>query len=149
MKNENIELLKFIFQNSQMGLKAIHQLLTRVTDSKMISLLENQIDKYFIINQKAEYLLYYLGEEEENIKPRESFMAYMSINIQTIINNSSEHIAQMMLNGSLMGIIDIIKNLKKYQKADRTIIEIMEELKSIEIKNMEDLFTFLKEIDYN
>ena len=43
------------------------------------------------------------------------------VNIQTLTDKSSSHIAEMLMVGSNMGIINAIKNLKKYSDAEQSI----------------------------
>ncbi|MBE3101056.1 MAG: hypothetical protein IMZ47_02155, partial [Firmicutes bacterium] len=45
--------------------------------------------------------------------------------------------------GSNMGVIDEIKNIKKYQGAEREIVDLMEKLLKFEDENIQQLKNFL------
>jgi len=61
-----------------------------------------------------------------------------------LINKTTSHIAEMLLLGSNMGVIDAIKNLKKYKgEAEADIIQLMEQLLAFEENNAKELKLFL------
>lgn len=49
----------------------------------------------------------------------------------------------MLIIGSNMGIIDAIKNLKKYKDAEPSIVKLMEKLLKFEEDNVQQLKQFL------
>jgi len=59
------------------------------------------------------------------------------------MDKSTSHIAEMLIIGSTMGVIDAIKNIRKYQSAEPNIISLMERLLRFEENNIEQLKTFL------
>lgn len=67
----------------------------------------------------------------------------MMINMQTLTDKTSSHIAEMLIIGSNMGVIDAVKNLKKYTGAEKDITNIMEKLLTIEENNVQQLQKFL------
>ena len=67
---------------------------------------------------------------EEGIEARklDKIKAYLMINMQTLTDKTPSHIAEMLIIGSNMGIIDAVKNLKRYKNAEPGIIKLMERL---------------------
>ena len=65
------------------------------------------------------------------------------INIQTLMNKTPSHISEMLITGSTMGVIDAIKNTKKYKDADPNILKLMDDLKIFEERNINQLKSFL------
>ncbi len=65
------------------------------------------------------------------------------INMQTLTDKSTTHIAEMMMIGSTMGIVSAIRNLNDYSNADNNIIKLMETLKAFEEKSYHDLQVFI------
>ena len=65
------------------------------------------------------------------------------INLQTMTDKTNSNIAEMLMIGSNMGIINAIKNLKKYQNAEAEIRNLMEKLLKFEENNVQDLKAFL------
>lgn len=141
--NGNAELLNFIYQNSQMGVDTIKQIIEITEDEQFAKTLKAQFKEYHEVHEAAQDLLNENGFDEKGIGALEKIKAYLMINLQTLMDKSTSHIAEMMIIGSNMGIIDAIKNLKKYKGAERSIINLMEKLKKLEENNMNDLKVYL------
>lgn len=43
----------------------------------------------------------------------------MSISMKTLTDKTPSHISEMLIQGSMMGIIDATKNIKKYSETDK------------------------------
>ena len=65
--NGNSEMLNFVFQNSQMGVDTIKQLLGIVEDEKFKKYLESQFNEYKEINCSAQKALNENGQHEKGI----------------------------------------------------------------------------------
>lgn len=141
--NGNAELLNYIYQNSQMGTETLRQLMDIAEDSEFRSQLQDQFEEYKKINAESKKMLEDRGFDEKGIGSMEKISAYLTINMKTLMNKSSSHIAEMLIQGSNMGIIDAIKNIRKYKEADKDIIKLMEDLLKHEEKNVNDLKSFL------
>lgn len=141
--NGNAEMLNYVYQNSEMGVDTIRQLLDIAEDEKFRKHLETEYEEYEKIHQAAKEMLNKNGYEEKEIGAFGKISAYLMINMKTIVDNSSKKIAEMMLKGSNMGIIEATKKLKEYQGAEKDILNLMERLLKFEEKNTEILKTFL------
>lgn len=141
--NNNAELLNYIYQNSQMGTDTIKQLLNIVEDTEFKNQLKSQYNEYKEIHETARSLLNKNGYDEKGIGAFEKIRSYIMINIQTLKNHSAAHVAEMMIIGSNMGIIDAIKNIKKYKDCEPEILILMEKLKEFEENNVSTLKKFL------
>ncbi|HHX80156.1 MAG TPA: hypothetical protein GX692_03730 [Acholeplasmataceae bacterium] len=141
--NENVELLNFIYQNSEMGVSTIKQLLDIVEAEEFKRLLESQYNEYEEIHIEARKKLNENGYDEKGIGALKKLRTNMMINMQTLTDKTASHIAEMLIVGSNMGIINAIKNLKKYQNADSGIRKLMERLLKLEEDNVQELKEFL------
>lgn len=141
--NGNAELLNFIYQNSQMGVDTINQLIDIVEDKEFIKHLEFQYREYKEIHSAAKSMLNKNGYDEKGIGAFEKVRTYLMINIQTLTDKSSSHIAEMLIIGSNMGVINAVKNIKKYNGAEKDIISLMERLLRFEENNIQQLKKFL------
>lgn len=141
--NGNAELLNFVYQNSQMGVDTIKQLLDITDDDGLKSHLRAQLSGYEDIHFKAQKMLNANGFDEKGISAFDKVKTYMMVNFQTLTDRSSSHIAEMLIIGGCMGIVDAIKNTRKYSNAEHDIIMLMEELKRFEEDNSEKLKAFL------
>lgn len=141
--NGNAELLNFIYQNAQMGVDTIHQLIGITEDEEFKKLLKSQFNEYEQIYATAKSLLNSNGYDEKGIGALEKMRTYLMINMQTLTNKTPSHISEMLIIGSNMGVIDAIKNIKKYQGAEQEIIKLMEKLLEFEENNIQELKKFL------
>ncbi|NLI59811.1 MAG: hypothetical protein GX375_00070 [Clostridiales bacterium] len=141
--NGNAELLNFIYQNSEMGVNTISQLIDIVQDEDFKKHLESQLDEYKEIHAAARSLLNKNGYDEKGIGAFEKIRTYLMINMQTLTDKSPSHVSEMLIIGSNMGVIDAVKNLKKYKEAEPDIIQLMEKLLRFEENNVQQLKKFL------
>lgn len=141
--NGNAELLNFIYQNSQMGVESLEKLISVSDDDKFKQVLQSQLQEYKLINNEAMRKLNENGYDEKGLGAFTKIQSYIMINIQTIMDKSSSHLSEMLITGSTMGVIDAIKNIKKYNDAEQTILKLMDDLKQFEENNIEQLKQFL------
>lgn len=141
--NGNAELLNFVYQNSQMGVDTIGQLIDITEDKEFREHLKKQKADYEEFHEKARDMLNQNGFDEKGISLFEKIKTYLMINFQTLTDKSTPHIAQMLIIGSNMGVTEAIKDLNKYKEAEKDIIKLMERLKDYEEKNIEKLKEFL------
>jgi hypothetical protein len=141
--NGNAELLNFIYQNSQMGVDTLKQLTGIVADAEFKKHLEAQYNGYKKIHTTAKKLLNTNGYDEKGLSSLEKVKTYMMINMQTLTDKTSSHISEMLIIGSNMGVIDALKNLKKYTGAEKDITGLMEKLLEFEENNIQQLKKFL------
>jgi len=141
--NGNAELLNFIYQNSQMGVETIDKLKEIAEDEAFKQQLESQFNEYRNIHYAAKQMLNKNGYDEKGISAFEKVRTYLMLNMQTLTNKSTPHIAEMMIIGSNMGVIDAIKNLRNYDGVEADIQGLMERLLKFEEDNIHKLKAFL------
>lgn len=141
--NGNSELLNFVYQNAEMGTRSIDKLLDIVEDQEFRRHLEAQKKEYSTFEREAGNLLERSGCDEKGLTAFEKLRTYLMIDMQTLTDRSSSHVAEMMMVGSNMGVINGVKNLKKYPQADRETRELMERLVRSEENNVQQLKKFL------
>lgn len=141
--NNDVKLLNFIYQNSQMGVETIEQLEKIVEDKKFKGYLKEKYEGYCKIHKDAKEKLNSHGYDEKGISSFEKIRTYLMINMQTLTDRSTSHIAEMMMIGSTMGIVNAIRNLADYNNAKKDNLDLMETLKVFEEKSYDDLKKFI------
>ena len=111
------ELLNFIYQNSQMGVDTIRQLIGVVEDKDLKEHLKTQFQGYEEFHQAAKELLNEHGYDEKGLGTFEKVRTYLMVNLQTMTDASTSHIAKMLIQGSSMGITEAVKKLHQYDEA--------------------------------
>lgn len=141
--NGNAELLNFVYQNAQMGVNTMKQILDRVEEGCLKEHLRKQLTEYEDFQQETRKKLNENGFDEKGIGAFDRLKTYLMINMQTMMDAGEEHIAKMLITGSNMGIVEATQNIKRYQNAEKEIIKLMERLLHMEEKNVEELKKYL------
>lgn len=141
--NGNAELLNFVYQNAEMGVNTMKQIIDLVEEDGMKRHLQNQLVTYEDYQQEARKLLNENGYDEKGISALDRLKTYLMINMQTMTDSSPSHIAKMLIIGSTMGIVEATQNLKKYEHADKSAVKLMEQLLKAEEKNVQELKNYL------
>lgn len=141
--NGNAELLNFVYQNAEMGVNTMKQIIDRVEDGPLKDHLRKQLTGYEDFQQEARKMLNTNGYDEKGISAFEKIKTYLMINMQTMTDISQSHIAKMLIIGSTMGITEGIQDLRKYQDQEKGILKLLERLMDFEEKNVEALKEFL------
>lgn len=139
------EILAKIYKNMKMGVESVSKLMPKVSDSELKAKLTEQLSGYDSFASKAKVALCQLGEEAKEETPMTKFWASMGIAMNTIIDTSSSHIAEMMIEGSTMGITDTTKLLNEYKGKGECegAIKLAEEIIKFEQNNIEIMKKYL------
>lgn len=141
--DENIEMLNYIYQNAEMGKTSIEQILKEVEDLEFRDVLKEQLKDYEYVMDKSDSLLHDEGKLPKGIDAMPKIMSYIKIKMDTLKDDTSSHIAEMMMQGSNMGITEITKNLNKYENVDDEVKDLASRLLKIEQDNVEKLKPYL------
>lgn len=141
--NGNAELLNYIYQNSEMGVNTVNQMLEITQDASFRQHLEKQRERYQSINEEAQSMLEKLHLDEKGLSKSSQIKTHMMVSMQTMTDHSTPHLAEMMLLGSNMGVIDALKNIRKYAQADAEVLTLMKQLLHFEEECVERLKPFI------
>ena len=142
--NGNAELLNFVYQNSQMGIETLPKLLETVEGGEELKThMKKQLEGYEKFHEEAKNMLNENGYDEKGIGAFEKLRTYLMMNLQTLTDKTASHIAEMLFIGSNMGIVDAIKNTRKYQGAEKQILNLMDQLRIFEEENARKLKAFI------
>jgi len=141
--NATAELLNFVYQNSQMGAETLQRLIRTTEDEELKEHLRSQCGEYEKIHAAAREKLNDNGYDEKGIGAFEKLRTYLMLNMETLTDKSASHIAEMLIIGSNMGVINAVKNLRRYGDADADARKLMEKLQKHEEQNIDELKRFL------
>lgn len=139
----NEEFLNYIYQNAEMGKNTISQLIGITKDETFKGALESQLREYNQIYDAADSKMKQISQTPKSIGTIPKVSTYLTINMKTMTNKSPAHIAEMMIQGSTMGIIDVTKRIKEYNNAGNDVKELANRLLKFEQKNVEQMKKFL------
>ena len=72
---------------------------------------------------------------------------WTSIKMTTIFDNSTRHLAEMLLLGTVMGTLQCYKDMCDYNKTDKELLELCGKLLLIEEKHFNFLKLFLRDLN--
>ena len=98
------EALAEIYRNAQLALVSISDILPAVEDETIKNELHSQHEEYERFSAKAAVLARDMGLELKEPNPMKKAMMWGSIKMNTMTDNSRSHIAEMMVQGTVMGI---------------------------------------------
>ena len=139
----NVEIAKSVFKNSQMGVEAISTLVKIVKDDKMLEELYSELGEYKRINGRAHDTLLELGQQPESINPAVKASSDISVKMNTLIDKTPSHVAEMMMQGNMMGVIKCTKIIKAHPKASKECLALANDLLKHEESNITELKKFL------
>ena len=127
----------------KMGMDSISNVLESVKDDNFKKILLEQYNKYNEILNKVDKKLQTFDKVPKDLPAMQKDMGFIEVKMNTTSDNSISHIAEMMLQGTNMGIIKGIKLLHNNPDMDKTIQNILNEFVDYQEKCMETLKEYL------
>ena len=124
------EVLAEIHRNCALALQSISDILPETEDTDIRETLIKQHDEYEKFDAKATLLAKEKNIELKNPGPIKKAMMWSSIKMNTMTDNSRAHIAEMMTQGTVMGITALKSTLSDMsdEEADEDIKALAKEL---------------------
>lgn len=143
ISNEEINVLNETCRNTKMALDAINTVLNKVYDEDLAYDLNCQANKYRELERKVQRKM-----TEEGVRPKESSriekaMLWSAIQANTMLNTSTSHVAEMVIQGNTRGITELMKATHNNKIKGSYANELANELMDFEEKNIEKLKSYL------
>ena len=122
------EVLAEIYRNCQLALQSISNILPETDDEEMKKELQREHEGYEKISAKACMIA-----KDKNIELKEpnqfkKMMMWGSIKMNTMTDNSRSHIAEMMVQGTVMGITALRSTAGELMDGDERIVSLLNEM---------------------
>lgn len=143
MKQDDVVILREIQKNTQMAMTAIDTLLDKTTDDEFTMRLSKQSLGYAKIHNDAVEKL--VDGERGTYRSNQiaDIMLRGSVHMGTLMNISTSHLAEMMIQGSNRGLTNMYKAIKHNALAQDMSVELARELMDFEEKSIEQLREYL------
>ena len=146
MEKEELELVNRIYQDATVGMLAIDKVLKKTEDESMKKLFKKQYDMYDKFSNKCELFVLNRDQEvKENgffKKLKQTTMLYMSL----WADKSARHIVELMITGTVMGIVDTIKAEKDLKTKNEELNAMVAEFKKMQEEFYEKLKKLLSKV---
>ena len=107
---DNKELLISMFQNTSTAMQSINDLIKKTDDKRFKDLLNAQYSRYDKFQAKIEKLAHKDGVELKDNNWFEKAKLWSSVQMSTLTDDSTRHLAELMLVGTVMGTLTCYKN---------------------------------------
>lgn len=123
------EVLAEIYRNAQLALQSISNILPQVDDEEIRTELLAQHEVYEQFSAKAAVLAKDKGIELKEPNPFKKAMMWGSIKMNTLTDNSRAHIADMMVQGTVMGNTSLRTSASEFEPdGDEEIYALLDEM---------------------
>ena len=143
--NAQCEIATKLYKNMKMGSDSVAKLLDKIADGQFKSAMMKQLNGYESFAAKAKMYLADHGKEAKEESPMTKFWATVGMKMNTLMDSSVSHIAEMMIEGSTMGITDTTKIINEYESNPecRDAVALARDIVRFEQSNIETLKKFL------
>lgn len=140
---QNSNFLNELYRNTGMGINAINTLVTKTDDDNLKKDLETQLHQFRAIEVDVENEIEQRGIQTEPVSKAGKAGLWSSIKMNMMIDKTPSHIAQMMIEGANMGIIDLTRALHENSMADAQIKSIASRLLEVEKQSADTMKAYL------
>lgn len=144
MKDENeINVLDELSKGACMGMDAIHFIMDKVEDKELKKELDTQYEKYRKIHDKI-CKLYpeYSDKDPHETSAMNKVMTWYGIEMKTFMDNSTSKIAELLMQGTNMGIIEG-RRLMNHKSTDENVNSLVKAYVDMQEEAVENLKKFL------
>lgn len=142
-ENINAKALNDVYKNAHIALQSISDILPSAEDEELRKELNEQYEGYEkIVGEISLYMA------EKNIEPKDINMLkkaamWSSIKMKTMVDNSRNNIADMMIKGTVTGINELTAMKNESANFDPEVTEFIEKLLKLENDYQENLKKYL------
>lgn len=137
--NNELQLLNRMFQDATIGMLSIDKVLKKLNDEELKKIFKAQFDAYQRIADRCDIIA--LGRDKEVKengkfkKIKQTAMIYISL----WMDKTPRHIVEMMINGTVMGIVDTIKAEKDLPPKSEEVKTLLTDFKKMQNEFYEKL----------
>jgi len=118
------ELLQTVYKNVKMGSDAVTAIIEKTKDANLRRELTSQLESYYGFSISAKNKLTEMHVEAKEPSMISKMPAEFSIKMSTMMDSSDSKIAELMIDGYNMGIVDLQKSINA-AKADGAPEDVM------------------------
>ena len=143
MKAQELTIYREIQKNTEKSITAINTISDKIYDDQLAMQVSRQSIKYTEIHNAALDQILKAKAQPYHSNHLSDFMLKTVIHYNTLLNTSTEHIAEMMIKGSNNGILEMNKVLNHNKEVGDKSIALARQLIDFETKNIERLQKYL------
>ncbi|MBQ7872698.1 MAG: hypothetical protein IJ360_01850 [Clostridia bacterium] len=144
-KSKDSELLQDIYSNVKMGSESIINLLPKVNDTALKSMMTTQLDTYEKYAKRVRDQLTAQGITPKEPNPISKISSKIGMEMKSLQDSTTSHMAEMMVQGSTMDVTDLLQKVSAYEKLPecKNSVSLAKEIVAFEERNIEKMKDFL------
>ena len=131
------------YKNAQIALHSLNAIIPTVQDKGLLNELKEEYDGYDKVKKEISSFLSQNKIEKKKINPIKKAMLWTSIKMKTAMNNSKNQIAEMMINGTVMGINELRAMVNEKENYPEDVTALIEKLLQLEEQYERNLKQYL------
>ena len=132
MNDYNEKAINDVYKNAHIALQSISDLLPAVQDDDVKNELKEQYEGYEKLIGEISSVMAEHGINPKDVNPFKKAMLWSSIKMKTMMNNSRNQIAEMMINGTVMGINELTAMKNEGHNLDDSVLSCLQKLLALE-----------------
>ena len=141
--DNNRYILNELNKGIKMGMDSISTVSEKVQDDRFKQDLKYQYDEYNKILTEVNDELTNYDDFPKEIKPMQKAMSWMGVEMNTMMDKSNSKIAELMIQGTNMGIIEGVKLLNQNPDADDEVKNVLNKFIKFQENTVEQLKKYL------
>ena len=144
-QNAEAEFLQVGYKGVCMGTDAVNTILGKARDKAFREELTAELDGYQDFANRARDQLTALSVVAKEVGTLAKLPSEISINMSTLVDDSTSKLAELMIDGNTMGVVQMKKELSRAEEDDisASAISLAEDVVAFQEQNIETMKTFL------
>ena len=117
----NVKAINDVYKNAHIALQSISDLLPEVECEELKNELKEQYEGYEKIIGDISTYMSQKDITPKDVSPFKKAMLWSSIKLKTLMNNSKNQVAEMMINGTVLGINELTAMKNEGENLDEDI----------------------------
>jgi len=144
MDNQNLNILDEVNKGATMGMDAIEIVMDKVKDNDFRHVLDVEFEKYKDISNRVNELYdNYTDKEPHETNAMNKMMTWYGVQIRTIADNTTSKLAELLMQGTNMGIIEGRRLLNANDDAEHDVKNILNDFVVMQEDSVETLKKYL------
>ena len=139
----NRYILNELNKGIKMGMDSISNVSQKVQDDRFKEDLKYQYDEYNKILNEVNNELTNYDDFPKELNPMQKAMGWMGVEVNTLNDKSNSKIAELMIQGTNMGIIEGVKLLNQNPDADKEVKDTLNKFIKFQENTIEQLKKYL------
>ena len=142
-QNINLTILNETAKAAKMGRNSIDYLSEKISNPDLKKELSEQYADYGQVIERVNKQFQNYGEIPDDAPAMGKMMSYMGIQMNTMMDQSESHIADLLIQGNYMGIIECQKLLNHNPYAKEEVKQILTDFQNMQEANIQTMKEYL------